>query len=267
MNKLRPLPIYTLHDTDFIVDIERQVLREAQRPNNEISFTSNMQDKGDHYLLHYDFVEKTCNPAVLDPLTFITVKVPPLLKLDPEGMSEKYGIPVSQLDGKTDFGVIVDQELLAQRLKGALPRINIAGEEFIIDLRLRELRHAKNFHPVLSLRSFGVTGDGKYFQAFYQPLMRQTVEIDPKLTEFPDGVVRIRFPNELGLDPVAVARQYDLDEKEILRRHPLQKELKAEVIPLSETHIPALIQRNREQLRREHEEIARRIRPKHRPHF
>ena len=267
MSKLRLLPIFKIHDTDFVVDIEKLVLREVQRPENEISFIDHMQDKGDHYLFHYDFVERTCSPAVLDPLTFIEVKVPPLTVLDPDGMSEKYQVPANQLAGKADFEVMVDQELLAGRLKGELPKINIAGELFIVDLRLHELRHAKNFHPVLSLKSFDLADDGKYFQAFYHPVIKQVVQIDPKLTEFPDGVVRVRLPNELGLDPVAVARQYGIDEKDVLRRYPLQKGLKADVIPLSETGIPALIQRNREALRQEHRENAQRIRPRSRPHF
>jgi hypothetical protein len=97
--------------------------------------------------------------------------------------------------------------------------------------------------------------------------MKQVVELDPRLLEFPEGVVKLKIPNEIGLDPVATARQYGMDERELLRRHPIQKDLKAEVIPLSDTHIPALIRRNKEALQREHQENAQRLRPKHRPKF
>ncbi|MES2107931.1 MAG: hypothetical protein V4577_04255 [Bacteroidota bacterium] len=267
MNKLSNRPIYSLHDTDFIVDIDKQVLREAERPSNEISFVNDMKDMGNHYLLNYDIVEKTCTPAVLDPLTWLPFHVPPLVELDPAGMSEKYGIPVSELAGKTDFDIIVDQEALTLRRQGVLPHVNIAGEDFIIDLRLHELRHKQYFFPVISLKSFELTNDGWSYEAFYQPVMKQVVEIDPKLTEFPEGVIRIRIPNEIGLDPVETARQYGMEERELLRRYPIQAALKAEVVPLSETHIPSLIQRNREQLQQEHQEIARRIKPRIRPKF
>lgn len=267
MNKLKQPVIYTLHDTDFIVDIEKQVLREAERPAHEISFINDMKDRGSHYLLNYDIIEKTCTPAVLDPLTWMPFHIPPLIELDPAGMSEKYGVPMHDLAGKTDFDLVVDQEALALRGKGILPKINIAGEDFIVDLHLHELRHAQYFFPVLSLKSFELTSDGWKYEAYYHPVMKQVVEIDPKLTEFPEGVVKIQIPNEIGLDPVATARQYGMDERETLRRYPIQKVLKAEVIPLSETNIPALIQRNREQLRKEHEEIARRIKPRQRPRF
>ena len=89
--------------------------------------------------------------------------------------------------------------------------------------------------------------------------------IDPKLTEFPQGVIQIKLPNEIGLDPVATARKYGMNERELLRRYPIQKELKAEVIPLSETGIPRLIRQNKEQLQREHEENMRKARPRQRP--
>jgi hypothetical protein len=120
---------------------------------------------------------------------------------------------------------------------------------------------------VLSLKSFELRPDGRTYEAYYHPVIKQVVQIDPGLTEFPDGVVKIQIPNEIGLDPVAAARAYRINERELLRRYPIQKNLKAEVIALSETHIPALIQRNREQLRKAHEEITRRIRPKQRPRF
>lgn len=267
MKKLSIRPIYTIHDTDFMVDIDKQVLREAQRPTNEISFVNDMKDMGSHYLLNYDIVEKTCTPAVSDPLTWLPFHIPPLIELDPAGMAEKYGIPQSDLKGKIDFDVIVDQDALYLRHQGILPRIDIAGEAFIIDLHLHELRHQQHFFPVLSLKSFELTNDGWNYEAFYHPVMKQVVEIDAKLTEFPEGVIKIRIPNEIGLDPVETARQYGMEERELLRRYPIQAALKAEVIPLSETHIPALIRRNREQLRQEHQEIARRIKPRIRPKF
>lgn len=267
MNKLRILPVYQLHDTDFLVDVDKQALREAQRPDNELSFVNDMKDMGSHYLLNYDIVEKTPTPAVLDPLTWLPFHIPPLVQLDPEGMSEKYGVPVDQLAGKTDFEVIVDQAALAKREQGILPQIDIAGEKFIIDLRLEELRHAEFFFPVLSLKSFDLTEDGWHYLAFYEPIMKQVVNIDPGLTEFPNGIIHIKLPNEIGLDPVDTARKYGMDERELLRRHPIQKELKAEIIPLSETNIPRLIQQNKEKLRRDHEENMRKARPRQRPRF
>jgi hypothetical protein len=248
----------------FEVDVEKQVLRQTDNPANEISFISQMTDFGDHYMLTWDATLKNAgtDPEKVEPLI-----IPPLIALDPEGMSLKYGIPVNQLQGKSDFEVIVDQEALQLRKTGVLPQIDIAGEVFTVDLHLHELRHRQYFFPVISLRSFALTNDGAHFEAYYHPVMKQTVELDPKLLEFPESVIKIKIPNELGLDPVATASIYGMDEREVLRRYPIQKDLKAEVIPLSETNVPTLIRQNKEKLRQEHEQNARQVRPRVRPKF
>ncbi|SDF45084.1 hypothetical protein SAMN05216464_11856 [Mucilaginibacter pineti] len=267
MNKLRQVPIFTIEGTSFLVDVHKQVLRQTNDQDNEISFINNMQDHGTFYRLLYDPDEKCSAEDLIDQSRVKVIDIPPLTELDPEGMSVRYGIPENRLKGKTDFEVIVDQDWLKERQNGVLPRINIAGEEFTIDLRLQELRHTKYFFPVISLKSFELTTDGEYYQAFYHPAMKQVVSIDPKLTEFPESIIQIRLPNELGLDPVATARRYGVDENDLLRRYPPKKDLQAAVIPLADTGLPALIRQNREQLQKEHAEIARRIRPPHWPHF
>jgi hypothetical protein len=267
MKKLRPVPIFTIEGTSFVVDINKQVLRQTNDQENEISFINHMQDHGTFYRLLYDQDEKRAAEDLFDQNRVKVIDIPQLTELDPEGMALKYQIPPEQLRGKSDFDVMVDQDALLRRQQGILPQIDIAGEAFTIDLRLQELRNTQYFFPVISLKSFALIDDGSGYEAFYHPVIKQIVEIDPKLTEFPEGVIKIQIPNELGLDPVATARKYGIEEREVLRRYPIHKALKAAVIPLSETNIPGLIQRNREQLRQEHEQMARRIRSKRRPHF
>ena len=267
MSKLRNPVIFEIEGTSFEVDIDKQVLRQTNDQANEISFIHDMQDQGAFYKLLYDLDERNAAHDLFDQNRVKLITVPQMTDLDREGMSLKYGLPPELVMGKSDFELIVDQKLLDQRLNGVLPQIDLAGEMFVIDLHLQELRHAANFHPVISLKSFELTNDGWYYEAYYHPVMKQVVELDPRLLELPEGVIKLKIPNEIGLDPVATARQYGMDERALLRRHPIQKDLKAEVIPLSETHIPALIRRNKEALQREHRDNARRLRPKHRPKF
>ncbi|MEN0057074.1 MAG: hypothetical protein AAGC65_25570, partial [Mucilaginibacter sp.] len=211
MNKLKEPVIYRFEQTSFAVDIDKQVLRQTDHPKNEISFINQMSDMGDHYLLAWDARIKN---AGTEPDHTEPVIIPPLIALDPEGMAKKYGLTVEQLKGKTDFEVIVDPYALEARRAGILPTIDIAGEKFIVDLRLLELRHAEYFFPVLSLKSFELTNDGWNYEAFYEPIMKQVVDLDPGLTEFPDGIIRVKIPNEIGLDPVATAQSYGMDERE-----------------------------------------------------
>jgi hypothetical protein len=267
MNKVKHPVIFEIEGTSFEVDIDKQVLRQTNDKNNEISFIHDMQDQGAFYHLLYDLDEKKTAHDLLDQNRVKVVKVPQMTDLDREGMADKYHVPPELVMGKSDFEIIVDQHVLDQRLKGILPQINLAGEMFTIDLRLQELRNSNFFFPVISLKSFELTNDGWHYEAYYHPVMKQVVELDPKLLEFPEGVVKLKIPNEIGLDPVAAARAYGMDERELLRRYPIQKDLKAEVIPLSETHIPALIRRNKEALQEAHRENAKHIKPRRRPKF
>jgi hypothetical protein len=265
MNKLRNPVIFEIEGTSFEVDIDKQVLRQTNDQTNEISFIQDMQDQGAFYKLLYDLDEHNAAHDLFGQNRVKLITVPQMTDLDREGMSLKYGLPPELVMGKSDFELIVDQKLLDQRLNGVLPQIDLAGEMFIIDLHLQELRHAANFHPVISLKSFELTNDGWHYEAYYHPVMKQVVELDPRLLELPEGVIKLKIPNEIGLDPIATARAYGMDERELLRRYPIQKDLKAEVIPLSETHIPALIRRNKEILREEHRENAQRAKPGQRP--
>jgi hypothetical protein len=267
MNKLTTPVIFEIESTSFEVDIDKQVLRQTNDQTNEISFIHDMQDHGAFYKLLYDLDEHNAAHDLFDQNRVKQITVPQMTDLDREGMAVKYGLPPELVMGKSDFELIVDQKLLDQRLNGILPQIDLAGEKFTVDLRLQELRNSKYFFPVISLKSFELTNDGWHYEAYYHPVMKQVVELDPKLLEFPEGVIKLKIPNEIGLDPVATARQYGMNERELLRRHPIQKDLKAEVIPLSETHIPALIRRNKEALQQEHRENAQRLRPKHRHKF
>ena len=144
----------------------------------------------------YDPADKQRGPRAFARQQSIDHQVPQMTELDPEGMSLKYGCTAEQLKGKPDFEVMVDQEALALRHKGMLPRIDISGEAFVVDLRMQELRHAANFYPIISLKSFELTNDGWNYEAYYHPVMKQVVDLDPKLLEFPEGVIKIKIPNE-----------------------------------------------------------------------
>ena len=260
MARFRLLPVLIIEGTSFLVDIDKQVLRQTNNLSNEISFIDHMHDYGNRYRLVYDLDKKTVAGDLRNVERFKIIDIPTLAQLAPEELSEKYGIDMNELKGKSDFEITVNQEALELRHQGVLPRISLLDEQFVVDLRLYELRHARNFHPVISLRSFHLTLDRNHYEGFYHTSFKQPVLIDHLLTEFPDNVVKLRVPNDFGLDPVGAARARGLDERIVLRHYPIQLDLKAEVIPLSETYIPGLIRQNRQQLKDEHKNIRRRNR-------
>lgn len=142
-----------------------------------------------------------------------------------------------------------DEALVAARLNGILPRIDIAGYPFIVDWRLKELRPVDDFSTRLDLRHMPMSDDGEKYLCFYHVPTRCEWKANDSITAVPKDVVLLEIPYELKLDPVSVARQYGLKDTELLENHPIQKELKAKVIPLEETGLPDLIKQNREKLK------------------
>ena len=129
----RKMPTYKIEGAEFIVDTGKYELREVGNPANTISF-HDMIDTGSYYSFQFDKKEnKMLTP--FKPITqdTVTVRVPQLVELDPIGMAEKYGLSVADLNGKSDFDIMINSKLLNERKNGILPTIRIAGHEFIID--------------------------------------------------------------------------------------------------------------------------------------
>jgi hypothetical protein len=265
----RQLPIYPIDGTNFLVDIDRQELRQVDQPANVISFVKDMTDMGTYYILPYDRAEKNYPYHSYFKQEVIEVAIPSLTVLDPEGMSEKFGCTVDQLKGKDDFDVFVKPELLAERKRGNLPLLWINGHEFVVDVKKNELRPLDGLTSPIPMRIFNFADDGSKYQDYYHTVDRKLVEIDLTMTALPANVMQIRIPNVLFLDPVGVANRFSIDENFLLRRYPIQKQLKAELIPLEQTHLLNLTISNQHyqvqkqyEAQREKQGQSRRSRPK-----
>ena len=133
-------------------------------------------------------------------------------------------------------------QLLEQRMSGILPHITIAGTEFIIDLRLQELRERDNPKNQLDLRQMEISpSDGNYL-CFYDTQKHQQYFVPKSIKTLPKHVVMVEIPNEFSLDPYAMAIRNDREVADVLKEFPLQKQLSAKITPLSEIMLPKLAQ-------------------------
>jgi hypothetical protein len=139
-------------------------------------------------------------------------------------------------------------ELVAWRLAGKLPHIDINGTDFTIDLRLRELRDRESPWNSIDLTDLEpqLDGDGPSF--FYDTKKHSLYELDGNLTELPENVVLVELPNEYILDPVAAARSVGYSDDRFLGEYPIQQYLIAVVTRLEETFLPKMIQENIQRL-------------------
>ncbi len=93
----RPLPTVEIAGTAFYVDVLHEELRQKDNPENRISFNVFDQD-GDGYTFLYDWKRKNVaeNSKQMEE-GFQWVTLPALMELDPEGIAQKYHIPLEVL--------------------------------------------------------------------------------------------------------------------------------------------------------------------------
>ncbi len=135
-------------------------------------------------------------------------------------------------------------QLLARRLMGALPHIDIAGIDFTVDWRLRELRETAAPWNKINLDLLRESESGEEYLGLYDTKEKQLYDLDDNITIVPENVVGLEIPYELKLDPVAVAREYGVDIVQFVQLNPIVKDLKAFIRPVKETGLPEMVAEN-----------------------
>ncbi|MEO6523019.1 MAG: hypothetical protein ABIN91_15155 [Mucilaginibacter sp.] len=135
-------------------------------------------------------------------------------------------------------------DLLKIRLSGKLPHIDLAGTDFTIDWRLRQLRETAEPWKNISFKEMEMAESGEEYLIFFDTENQNIYIPDDDITELPENIVGLEIPYELKLDPIAVARDCGMEEIFLLAEHPIQETLSAKVIPLSETGLPEFIANN-----------------------
>lgn len=247
MKNERALPEIEIEGTSFLVDVKTNNLIEKDNPQNKLYlFDMDVNEQG--YSFWYDKNERSFGPTAAPSDTNVFVTVAPLVELDPEGMATKFGYTVEQIQGKTDYEVIVDQDALALRSTGKLPTIDIAGHLFYVDYQMEMLRPEDDFG------SNGITFedlDEFYSEETnscivpYDPKSHETAAIDYwSITTFPKDVIAVSIPTARQMDPVAYSRETGFDLKECLMEYGIRSEFKAEQIPWEKTGLVEDIKRN-----------------------
>jgi len=90
----RELPLFPVQGTDFIVDIEREEFRQADKPSNRIIMSGVKEEYGFSFF-YYDTRTKNryTGPAVNIPSYVALIIIPPLKQLDPVGLARRQGLP------------------------------------------------------------------------------------------------------------------------------------------------------------------------------
>lgn len=203
------------------------------------------------------YIEKATKSIVNDRIVFnqkdhTFVSIPHLCKLDPHGVAKKYRYTPEQMEGKTDFDLMPDLQGLFYRQNGALPQVEIEGQNFYVDYRMRCLRPQDNFH------TNGIQFDELeyYFDdqqdRFIFPYDKKkldiaSIDIDT-VTVIPSNVVIVTLPCLQALDPIGYSRATGFDREEILRETPQNQKTIAGQISWEKSGIYAVIEENKKKL-------------------
>lgn len=122
--------------------------------------------------------------------------------------------------------------MIAKRLVGHLPIINIYGQPFFIDIRVQQLRSVADYGKYLPfyLMQPDPMTHGRRF--LYDPKGRALYHPLDSNVDVPDTLVLVHLPLDLQMDPIGVARMNGYDMDLALKMYPVQKELKAIVTEL-----------------------------------
>lgn len=134
---------------------------------------------------------------------------------------------------------------LQQRIGGKLPEIDIAGTMFFVEIRLRELRSDFRLMSRIDLDQCETGPDGESYRFAYNTELKQMVTVDPKITEWPKDVIIVEVPGDVKLDPYSLAREHGIDPIAFVKDHPIEKELKAKIVLLSETGFVEMMEKNK----------------------
>jgi hypothetical protein len=245
----RELPTVNVEGTEFLVDVNKLELRERDNPTNAISLFE-MRDLGSRngYAFEYSLTEKNI-PSLFIRGETVTVSLPELVTLDPEGMSEKYGVPLEMFATKSDFDLMVDQTALKERLSGLLPIVDIAGHPFYVDLRMDMLRPKDDFLSggiVFSKIEDYYVDVKEAYCIPYNPKKHEFQEINfSSITEIPKDIIVVSIPHESVLDPIGYNRKHGFDELSNLKESNLKSHFRAGQVAWKDTGIEEAIRENK----------------------
>lgn len=242
-------PTIKIEGTEFTFDIDTIMLVEKEDPNNQIDFRY-MEDHGSHYSFLYS--TKTKNYSFVTSIedlfgntqndgSFrnheIYVEIPRIGSIDPEGMCRKYGCSPKDIEERSDFELMVDQHVFAERMKGTPVTIELQGKSYVVDVQKNMLLPLGGAGEDIKLEKFHYDcylEDEECYHLLYNlreksvqdPLREATVDIEGDL-------IMLEIPALHNLDPIGTNISRKRNPKFCLAYHDLRLQHVCKIVPRS----------------------------------
>ncbi|WP_238640071.1 hypothetical protein [Chryseobacterium elymi] len=234
----RKLPEIEIEKTIFQFDIDRLALIEKDNPSNTISFAY-MKDHGTHYSFSYsplykthdfimkgpsidEMIDKILDPA-LNPSVMVTV--PRITEIDPLGFSNKYNCTTKDMVEKTDFELMVNQEVYNKRIDGHPVKVNICGNEYVVDPD-NDILWSIEGKPDIELKGLQdyYSDKNRAFNILYEPISGRVIDIKKQSVMDTETVKLVEIPDIRTIDPIGKNHASKLPLKFGLIYHDLKLE-------------------------------------------
>lgn len=242
-------PIIKIEGTEFTFDIDTIMLVEKEDPNNQIDFRY-MEDHGSHYSFLYS--TKTKNYSFVTSIEDlfgstendgslrnheIYVEIPRIGSIDPEGMCRKYGCSPKDIEERSDFELMVDQQVFVERMKGMPVTIELPGKSYVVDVQKNMLIPIDDEGENIKLDKFHYDcylEDEECYHLLYNlreksvqdPLREPTLDTEGNL-------IMLEIPALHNLDPIGTNISRKRDPKFCLAYHDLTLQHVCKIVPWS----------------------------------
>lgn len=226
---MKNLPEIIIDGTAFQVDVMLSELREKENPLNAISFHYMEKLSEGYRLNYYPHIRNTYLLSSGEDPSVIPVIIQDMVKLDPNGVSRKYEIPLDQLPER-DNDLKHNPDRYHIRSNGVLPSFKIAGRIYLADIANDQLRpiNSKDGTIFLSELPFSARYDKQI--CIYDPLSGYPVKANTDINTMDPRLVLIAIPVDLHLDAYYFEKEHGL--LDIRDKFPIIPALELESYPL-----------------------------------
>jgi hypothetical protein len=228
----KQLSVLVIGSTPYIIDAHAQCLRQYNDMDMVISFSQLAKGEG-YYTGSFQRTGKWIRPGDPAKEPLLEVILPDRLLQDAGQLTNPDKADLNTLSHHKGWGFYIGDEETALRFSGKLPHIELAGSDFTVDWRLKELREMNEPWNRIQLDGLEMSDSGEHYLCFYNTDAHKTTNDISEILARPEKVVLLEIPYEVELDPVAVAREYGIGDIELLPEHPVKMYQKAKVTALS----------------------------------
>lgn len=241
----RELPLCTINDEPFVVDVEKEEFRQLTMPCNCISFNE-LKYTDAHYELFYNRSRPNIkHEFAYESDEYARLTIPHVTQLDPEGVSKKYHLPIEAVKAMTDFEVMVDLQWYDQR-SAASPEIDIAGEIFDVAASWGKREVVCKADPNIQFELMNVWNEREnMFRFFYDIQNKKPVAINDDIIALPpEHIVAVELLNDI---PRSSPHPHGSENERAYIMHyrnRFGKNFKATITPIAATAVASLVKRN-----------------------